>query len=140
MCYLYDAETPVTFMKQTAAHHIAVTVKTTYVEEHSDPAKDHYVFAYTIHLTNRGDVAARLLTRHWIITDANGKHQEVHGNGVVGKQPYLTPGGQFEYTSGTVLDTPLGFMQGSYQMLADDGTAFDTEIPVFRLSLPRLMH
>jgi ApaG protein len=85
-------------------------------------------------------VPAQLLTRHWIITDANNKVQEVKGEGVVGEQPHLKPGEQFRYTSGTMLETPVGSMKGSYQMIADDGVEFDAEIPVFTLSIPRTLH
>jgi ApaG protein len=121
-------------------HSIEVTVKTTYVPAQSAPDSNRYVFAYTVTITNAGDLPARLLTRHWIITDANQKIQEVRGEGVVGEQPYLVPGMTFEYTSGTILETPVGVMRGSYQMEADDGTRFDAEIPAFTLSVPRTLH
>jgi ApaG protein len=98
------------------------------------------VFSYTITISNTGKLAAKLLTRHWVITDANGEVQEVHGEGVVGEQPYLRPGESFEYTSGTVMDTPVGSMEGSYQMVTDDGSAFDARIPVFTLSMPNALH
>lgn len=127
-------------MKDASTPNISVNVRTTYIEEQSNPEQDHYVFAYTINIQNHGDITAKLLTRHWIITDANGKNQEIHGSGVVGEQPYLQPGASFEYTSGTILDTPLGFMKGSYQMLGDDGKTFDTEIPSFTLSQPNCLH
>lgn len=121
-------------------HNIEVTVKTAYVPGQSAPESNRYVFAYTITITNSGDVPARLLTRHWVITDANQKTQEVRGEGVVGEQPYLVPGMSFEYTSGTILETPVGIMRGSYQMEADDGTRFSAEIPAFTLSVPRTLH
>lgn len=121
-------------------HNIEVSVRTAYVATQSAPENNRYVFAYTITITNAGDVPARLLARHWIITDANQKTQEVRGEGVVGEQPYLVPGMSFEYTSGTVLETPVGVMRGSYQMVADDGTRFDAEIPAFTLSVPRTLH
>jgi ApaG protein len=121
-------------------HDIAVSVKTTYVSAQSAPESNRFVFAYTVTITNNGSVPARLVTRHWVITDANNKTQEVRGEGVVGQQPYLTPGMSFEYTSGTVLETPVGVMQGSYQMVSDDGTQFDAEIPPFTLSVPRTLH
>ena len=127
-------------MPQSEKYRIDVDVETTYVETQSDPGTDRYVFAYTITIHNVGTVPARLLTRHWIITDANEKVQEVQGEGVVGEQPYLTPGGTFKYTSGTVIGTPVGTMGGSYQMRADDGTEFEAEIPVFTLSTPRTLH
>lgn len=121
-------------------HSIEVTVRTAYVPSQSAPDSNRYVFAYTITITNAGEVPARLLTRHWVIVDANQKTQEVRGEGVVGEQPYLIPGMSFEYTSGTILETPVGVMRGSYQMEADDGTRFDAEIPTFTLSVPRTLH
>lgn len=121
-------------------YRIDVSVRTAYLEEQSTPDSDRYVFAYTITIANSGTVPARLLTRHWIITDANEKVQEVSGEGVVGQQPYLAPGMTFEYTSGAILETPVGTMRGSYRMLADDGASFDAEIPVFTLSMPRTLH
>jgi ApaG protein len=119
---------------------IQVEVETQYVEEQSLPDQDHYVFAYTITIYNSGSVPARLLNRHWIITDANNRIQEVKGEGVVGEQPHLKPGEQYRYTSGTMLETPVGTMRGSYQMRADDGVEFDAEIPTFTLSMPRTLH
>lgn len=119
---------------------IEVNVETSYIEEQSSPEDERYVFAYNITLYNAGNVAAKLMTRHWIITDANGNVQEVHGEGVVGEKPYLRPGESFEYTSGTVLETPVGSMQGSYQMVTDGGLAFDADIPAFTLALPHTLH
>ena len=119
---------------------IEVDVETNYIEAQSAPEEDRYVFSYTVTIYNAGHVAAKLLTRHWIINDANGKVQEVHGEGVVGEKPYLRPGESFEYTSGTVLETPVGSMQGSHQMITDDGHTFDAEIPAFTLSLPNALH
>ncbi len=119
---------------------ITVAVATRFLDEQSAPEEGRYVFAYTIRIANTGEVAARLLSRHWLITDANGKVQEVRGDGVVGQQPWLKPGGEFEYTSGAVLETFCGQMKGCYQMLADDGTAFDAEIAPFALSIPRTLH
>lgn len=121
-------------------YEIDVQVNTAYIEAQSEPDAGRYVFAYTITITNKGSVPARLLTRHWIITDANEKVQEVRGEGVVGEQPYLRPGMSFEYTSGTMIQTPVGSMRGSYQMVADDGTHFDAEIPIFTLSSPQILH
>lgn len=121
-------------------YQIQVRVETQYIEEQSAPEHDRYVFAYTITISNAGRVPARLLTRHWIITDANDKVQEVRGEGVVGEQPHLRPGEQFRYTSGTMIETPVGNMRGSYQMVADDGVEFDAEIPPFTLSVPRTLH
>ena len=119
---------------------IQVEVETQYVEEQSLPDQDHYVFAYTINIYNSGSVPAQLLNRHWIITDANNRIQEVKGEGVVGDQPHLKPGEQYRYTSGTMLETPVGTMRGSYQMRADDGVEFAAEIPTFTLSMPRTLH
>jgi ApaG protein len=119
---------------------ISVAVQTRFIDEQSAPADNRYVFAYTIRIANTGDVPAKLLTRHWIITDANGRVQEVRGDGVVGEQPHLKPGEDFHYTSGAVLETPVGTMRGSYQMLADDGHRFDAPIAQFTLSIPRTVH
>ena len=121
-------------------YHIQVNVQSTYVLEHSRPDDDHYVFAYTVTIQNTGTVAAQLQTRHWIITDANAKVQEVRGDGVVGEQPHLAPGEGFRYTSAAVIETPVGSMHGSYQMIAKDGHRFDAPIPAFRLSVPNLVH
>ncbi|HKT72482.1 MAG TPA: Co2+/Mg2+ efflux protein ApaG [Steroidobacteraceae bacterium] len=123
----------------TVEHKIRVDVETSYLDEQSDPKERRYVFSYTITIRNEGQVAARLLTRHWVITDANGKVQEVRGDGVVGEQPYLKPGQGFRYSSGAVLETPVGAMQGSYQMIADDGLRFDAPIPAFRLAMPGIV-
>jgi ApaG protein len=119
---------------------ITVAVQTRYVAEQSQPDASRYVFAYTIRIANGGSVPARLISRHWIITDANGKVEEVRGDGVVGEQPWLRPGEDFRYTSGAVLETPVGTMRGSYHMLADDGRHFDANIPQFTLSVPRTVH
>jgi ApaG protein len=117
-----------------------ITVNTAYLAEQSDPSADRYVFAYTISIANIGTVAAQLISRHWIITDAENVIQEVKGLGVVGEQPLLRPGESFEYTSGTALATPVGTMRGSYQMVAEDGNKFDAEIPAFTLAMPRVLH
>ncbi len=127
-------------MTEKSPYEIDVKVDTLYLPSESDPDSNRYVFAYTITIENQGTVPAQLLTRHWIITDANGKVQEVKGDGVVGEQPHLKPGEGFQYTSGTVLETPIGTMEGSYQMLADDGKSFDAEIKPFTLSAPRVLH
>jgi len=121
-------------------YHISVNVITTYLAEQSDPSSDRYVFSYTITISNTGTVASQLISRHWIITDAENVVQEVKGLGVVGEQPLLRPGESFEYTSGTAMATPVGTMRGSYQMVAEDGNKFDAEIPVFTLSMPRVLH
>lgn len=119
---------------------IEVNVETRYIEEQSSPEEERFVFSYNVTLYNAGNIAAKLMTRHWIITDANGNVQEVHGEGVVGEKPYLRPGESYEYTSGTVLETPVGSMQGSYQMVSDNGVAFDADIPAFTLALPHTLH
>ena len=124
----------------TAIHSIRVDVETAYLSEQSDPGEKRYVFSYTITIRNEGKTPAKLLTRHWLITDANGKTQEVRGEGVVGEQPHLKPGQGFRYSSGAVLETPVGAMQGSYQMLGDDGEHFDAPIAPFRLAMPGLLH
>ena len=121
-------------------YNIEIEVETAFIDEQSDPEQDRYVFAYTITIRNVGAVATRLLTRHWVITDANGRVQEVRGEGVVGEQPHLEPGEGFRYTSAAMIETPVGSMHGSYQMLADDGRHFDAEIPAFGLSIPRTLH
>ena len=119
---------------------IAIEVITDYVDDQSEPSADRYVFAYTITITNNGNVPARLISRHWIITDANGKVQEVSGDGVVGEQPHLNPGERFRYSSGAVIETPVGAMQGLYRMVADDGDSFDAPIAPFTLAVPGLVH
>ncbi|MFA6985492.1 MAG: Co2+/Mg2+ efflux protein ApaG [Arenimonas sp.] len=121
-------------------HAIDVKVQTRFLPDQSTPEDGRFVFSYTIRIHNSGNVPARLISRHWLITDNNGKVQEVRGDGVVGEQPWLRPGDDFEYTSGAVLETELGTMQGSYQMLADDGTQFDASIAPFTLSVPRTLH
>lgn len=121
-------------------HKISVEVETAYLEDQSEPRERRYVFSYTITIRNEGEVPAKLLTRHWVITDANGRVQEVRGDGVVGEQPHLKPGQGFRYSSGAVLETPVGAMQGSYQMVTDDGATFDADIPAFRLAMPGMLH
>jgi ApaG protein len=123
----------------TPHHKIRVDVETNYVEEQSDPRERRYVFSYTITLRNEGQVPAKLMSRHWIITDANGKVQEARGDGVVGEQPHLKPGQGFRYSSGTMIETPVGAMQGTYQMVADDGERFDALIAPFRLAMPGIV-
>ena len=127
-------------MAEGKKYHISVSVNTAYLADQSDPASERYVFAYTVTIANTGTVAAQLISRHWIITDAENVTQEVKGLGVVGEQPLLRPGESFEYTSGTAMATPVGTMKGSYQMVAEDGNKFDAEIPVFTLSMPRVLH
>lgn len=127
-------------MADQNSHHIDVKVQSAYVKEQSDPANNHYVFVYQITMRNAGTEAAKLLSRHWVITDAHGTIQEVHGIGVVGEQPYLKPGEVFEYASGAVINTPVGSMHGSYEMLADDGKVFSTQIAPFSLAIPNIVH
>jgi ApaG protein len=123
-----------------ANYQIDITVETTYIEHQSVPEKDRFVFAYTITIENAGALAAQLISRHWIITDAAEHIQEVRGEGVVGEQPHLLPGESFTYTSAAMIETPVGTMHGSYQMIAKDGTAFDAPIAAFRLSMPNMLH
>ena len=127
-------------MANSKRNEMTVTPVARFLADQSDPAKNQYVFSYTITITNTGDVAAQLLSRHWVITDADHKVQEVKGLGVVGQQPLLKPGESFEYTSGTSIPTNVGTMQGNYQMMAEDGKAFDAPIPLFTLSVPRTLH
>ncbi len=124
----------------SAPHKIRIDVETSYLGEQSDPGEQRYVFAYTITIRNEGGLPATLLTRHWIITDANGGVKEVRGDGVVGEQPRLEPGQRFRYSSGAVLETPVGTMQGSYQMIDTEGQRFDALIPLFRLAMPGILH
>jgi ApaG protein len=119
---------------------IRVEVQTAYLGEQSDPSDNRYVFAYTITIRNEGRRSARLVTRHWLITDSNGKKQEVRGDGVVGEKPYLKPGEGFRYSSGAVIETPVGTMQGSYRMLTDEGDQFDAAIAPFRLAMPGILN
>ncbi|HTT08976.1 MAG TPA: Co2+/Mg2+ efflux protein ApaG [Gammaproteobacteria bacterium] len=121
-------------------HDIQVSVQTRYIDDQSAPEENHYVFAYTITILNAGSVRSKLLTRHWVITDANGRVQEVRGEGVVGEQPHLAPGEAFRYTSAAAIETPIGSMQGSYQMVGDDGVRFDAPIAPFRLAVPQSFH
>ena len=127
-------------MADTKKYEIAVAAHATYVADQSDPSRDQYVFAYRIKVTNTGSVSALLMSRHWIITDGEHRVQEVKGQGVIGQQPVLKPGESFEYTSGTQLPTPVGTMRGTYQMVAEDGYAFEATIPPFTLSVPRILH
>ena len=126
-------------MTDSSLNNISVGVETRYIEEQSNPDENYYVFAYTITIRNIGQQQAQLLTRHWVITDSNHKVQEVRGDGVVGEQPVLEPGEQFVYTSGTMIETSVGTMKGSYQMQAQDGFQFDAIIDEFVLSTPTLI-
>ena len=121
-------------------YEIDIEVETSYMADHSEPEKDRYVFAYTITLVNRGSISAKLLTRRWIITDADNRIEEVEGEGVVGEQPTLKPGEGFRYTSGTVVETLVATLHGTYKMLAKNGNTFNTDIPQFVLSAPRVLH
>jgi len=119
---------------------IQVHVSTQYIETESNPESNRYIFSYTITIENHGNTPAKLISRHWIITDANNRIQEVKGKGVIGEQPLLKPGEAFTYTSGTMLETPVGSMQGSYQMVADNKHYFDAIIEPFSLALPRILN
>ncbi len=121
------------------SHKIRVEVSTSYLDEQSSPSEQRYVFSYTITIRNEGQRSAKLLTRHWIITDANGRVKEIRGEGVVGEQPHLEPGQGFRYSSGAVLETPVGTMEGSYQMVDADGERFDAPIAPFRLAIPGIL-
>ena len=127
-------------MESTKKYAVSVSTETRYVADQSNEAKDRFVFTYTVTIHNSGTIPAQLISRHWVITDARNQVQEVRGLGVVGAQPLLKPGENFEYTSGTALATPVGTMRGSYQMVAEDGTQFDAAIPEFTLSVPRVLH
>ena len=121
-------------------YRIDVAAESVYLADRSDESASRYAFAYTVTVKNTGTMGAQLISRHWIITDSNGRVQEVRGEGVVGEQPKLEPGASFEYTSSAALETPVGTMRGSYQMIAEDGTRFEAEIPEFTLSIPRVLH
>ncbi len=127
-------------MAHNPGEQIRIDVETMYIEAESEPEAGRYVFAYTITIRNESEAPAKLLARHWIITDGNGKVQEVRGDGVVGEQPRLNPGEGFQYTSGAMLETPMGTMAGSYRMVTDDGDSFEAAIPEFLLSTPRTLH
>jgi ApaG protein len=126
--------------KSMATYEFTVAVRTQYLADQSEPDRGHYVFAYAVTIRNTGQVAAQLISRHWVIRDANDKVEEVKGLGVVGHQPLLKPGEQFEYTSGTALKTPQGSMSGAYFCVAEDGTRFEAPVLEFVLSLPRTLH
>ncbi len=127
-------------MPDTDKYQIEIQPMPEFIPDQSDPENDRYIFAYTITITNRGSVPAQLVSRHWIITDGRNDIQEVRGLGVVGKQPLLQPGESFRYTSGSSLTTPIGTMKGSYQMVAEDGTHFNADIPEFVLASPGALH
>lgn len=121
-------------------YQIQIDVQTRYMDEQSSPDDSRYVFSYTITISNKGEYPAKLVNRHWLITDAEGGVEEVRGRGVVGEQPYLEPGEQFQYTSGTILKTPVGSMEGSYGMVTDEGVQFEAVIPAFSLAIPKILH
>lgn len=127
-------------MNTNPRYRIRVAVETEFLAEQSDASARRWVFAYHISIHNEGHTAAKLLTRHWVITDGEERVQEVHGEGVIGEQPLITPGTCFEYSNGVVLDTPVGSMHGSYQMIGEDGTFFDATIPAFSLAPPHTLH
>lgn len=122
------------------APRVCVQVQSFYVESQSQPDEERFVFAYTITVRNLGRHDVKLCGRYWLITNANGRQTEVQGEGVVGEQPLIQPGSEFQYTSGTILETPLGTMEGHYHMLDHQGDAFQVTIPVFRLAIPSLIH
>lgn len=122
------------------SNEIEIEVATRYLAEQSTPAENRFVFAYTITINNRGDEAVRLLNRHWRITDANNRVQEVRGEGVVGEQPLIAPGGSYRYTSGSLLETAVGTMEGSYEMISISGRSFNAPIAVFSLAQPGALH
>ena len=127
-------------MAEHTKYEITVTPRVDYLPDQSDEAASRYVFAYTITISNTGSIPAQLISRHWIITDSDNHVQEVKGLGVVGEQPLIKPGESYEYTSGSAINTPVGTMKGSYQMVAEDGVKFDATIPEFVLSVPRVLH
>ena len=119
---------------------ILISVQSHYLREHSDPEENRFAFGYTVTIVNRGPIAAKLLTRHWIITDANGQVQEVHGEGVIGEQPVIQPGQKYQYSSGALLTTPVGSMHGAYTMLTPEGEHFEADIPAFSLAIPEVVN
>ena len=127
-------------MSSVKHYECIVTVETVFIPEQSDVEHNRYAFAYHVKIINTGNVPAQLISRHWIITEANGEEQEVKGLGVVGEQPLLSPNEHFEYTSGTVINTPIGEMRGTYQMVAEDGASFEAVVNTFVLAMPRVLH
>ncbi|WAT00194.1 Co2+/Mg2+ efflux protein ApaG [Rouxiella chamberiensis] len=122
------------------APRVSIQVQSIYIESQSIPEEQRYVFAYTITIRNLGRFNVQLLRRYWLITNSNGHKTEVQGEGVVGEQPLIVPGGEFHYTSGAILETPMGTMEGHYEMVDHNGEAFRVAIPVFRLALPTLIN
>ena len=129
---------PYTYAETTSA--ITITVEPFYLDEQSEPSEGHFVWAYHVRIENNGDKTVQLMTRYWRITDSLGHVQEVRGEGVIGEQPHIAPGQTFSYTSGAILETEVGSMRGSYQMIGEDGTHFDAEIPMFPLAVPHALH
>jgi len=127
-------------MERSSSRCIRVDVEPAYLAHESKPDERRYVFSYTVTIHNLGTQSARLLRRHWVITDANGERREVHGEGVVGEQPLIEPGSHFRYTSGALINTPFGSMEGSYEMLCEDGSSFEAPIPAFTLAIPGTLH
>ncbi len=127
-------------MKGKQRYRFVVEVETAFIAEQSIPEDKRFVFAYTVSITNSGSISGTLMRRHWIITDANNNKQEVHGDGVIGEQPCINPGQTYQYTSGAVLETPVGCMQGHYDIIADDGVEFDSPIAPFSLAIPNTLH
>ena len=127
-------------MSDAKLQDIHIKVNTAYISSSSEPEAARYVFAYSITIENKGQIEAQLVSRHWVITDANGKVQEVHGEGVIGEQPHIQPGESYQYTSGAVIETSVGSMQGSYEMLDAEGQKFTAPISPFSLSIPRTLH
>jgi len=127
-------------MAEGKKYAFSVSVETAYLQDQSNPEANQYAFSYTITIANIGNIGAQLISRHWIITDANNYVQEVKGLGVVGAQPLLQPNEAFEYTSGTLMATPIGSMRGTYKIVAEDGTFFDAEIESFTLAVPKMLN
>lgn len=127
-------------MTKQKTNPIEVTVKARFLDDQSSPPDNRYVFAYAVQIRNVGSSAAKLVSRHWVITDANGKIQEVRGEGVVGEQPWIRPGEDYQYTSGAIIESAIGTMRGSYQMVGEDGARFEAPIAEFTLSVPRTLH
>ena len=125
---------------EAVTNNVRVEVEAQYAAEHSQPFQNHWFFHYTVRITNEGDETVKLISRHWIITQADGHVEEVRGSGVVGEQPVLGPGESFQYTTGGPLKTSTGHMRGTYQMVTDDGSHFDVEIATFTLKEPYTIH
>ena len=137
---VYDPEIPVDIYELGLIYKVDIDVSTEFIEEESNYDNDRYFFAYTIKITNSGKVNVQLISRHWIVLDANNKQQEIKGLGVVGEQPVIAPNSNFQYSSGTIIETPVGTMHGTYQMVADNGYKFDATIPMFSLSVPKVIN